>query len=60
MHEYPGLIFAALLIFVYGLFSRLSERSPVSAPMVFVAVGILVSPLGLNLHELRLTSTPMH
>jgi len=60
MHEYPGLIFAALLIFVYGLFSRLSERSPVSAPMVFVAVGILVSPLGLNLHELRLTSTAVH
>jgi len=49
MHEYPIFIFAALLIFVYGLFSRLSERSPISAAMVFVSVGIIASPLGLDL-----------
>ncbi len=52
MHEYPIFIFAALLIFVYGLFSRLSERSPVSAAMVFVSVGILAGPLGLDLVEI--------
>jgi len=52
VHEYPILIFAALLIFVYGLFSRLSERSPISAAMVFVAVGIIASPLGFDLVEL--------
>lgn len=46
MHEYPIIIFAAVLAFVYGLFSRLSERSPVSGPMVFVSVGLLASPLG--------------
>lgn len=57
MHEYPILIFAALLIFVYGLFSRLSERLPVSAAMVFVSVGILAGPLGLNLVEMGITST---
>lgn len=57
MHEYPILIFAALLIFVYGLFSRLSERLPVSAAMVFVSVGILAGPLGLNLIEMGITST---
>ncbi|HQL89922.1 MAG TPA: cation:proton antiporter [Syntrophales bacterium] len=57
MHEYPILIFAALLIFVYGLFSRLSERLPVSAAMVFVSVGILAGPLGLNLMEMGITST---
>ncbi len=56
MHEYPILIFAALLILVYGLFSRLSERSPVSAAMVFVSVGVLASPLGFDLIELGLTS----
>jgi sodium/hydrogen antiporter len=43
MHEFPILIFAALLTFVFGLFSRLSERSPVTAPMVFVTVGLVVS-----------------
>lgn len=31
MHDYPIFIFAALLIFGFGLFSRASERSPVNA-----------------------------
>lgn len=53
MHDHPALVFTALLIFVFGLFSKLSERSPVTAPMVFVAMGILVSPLGLNLFALQ-------
>lgn len=57
MREVPIFIFAALLIFVYGLFSRLSERSPVSAAMVFVAVGIGVGPLGFDFFELGMTST---
>jgi len=48
MHEYPIIIFTALLIFVFGLFSRLSERSPVTAPMVFVAVGMVISPYGID------------
>ncbi len=43
MHEFPIIIFAVLLTFGYGLFSRLSERSPVTAPMVFVTVGLIVS-----------------
>ena len=48
MHEYPIIIFTALLIFVFGLFSRLSERSPITAPMVFVAVGMTISPYGID------------
>ncbi|MCX5905487.1 MAG: cation:proton antiporter, partial [Proteobacteria bacterium] len=43
MHEFPIIIFAALLTFGFGLFSRLSERSPITAPMVFVSVGLIVS-----------------
>ncbi len=46
MHDYPVIIFAALLAYVFGLFSKLAERSPLTGPMVFVAVGILVGPLG--------------
>ena len=57
MHAYPILIFAALLIFAYGLFSRLSERSPISAAMVFVSVGIIAGPLGFDLVELGLNSS---
>jgi NhaP-type Na+/H+ or K+/H+ antiporter len=48
MHEFPVLIFAALLIFGFGLFSKIAERSPVSAPMVFVSVGMLAGPAGLG------------
>ena len=53
MHDHPTLIFAALLIFVYGLVSRLSERSPLTGPIIFMGVGILVSPLGLGLFDLH-------
>jgi NhaP-type Na+/H+ or K+/H+ antiporter len=48
MHDYPIFIFAALLIFGFGLFSRVSERSPISAAMVFVTVGMLAGPIGLG------------
>jgi NhaP-type Na+/H+ or K+/H+ antiporter len=48
MHEYPILIFAALLIFGFGLFSRISEQSPISAAMVFTAVGMVAGPIGLG------------
>ena len=43
MHDYPVIIFTALLILGYGIFSRLSEKSIITAPMVFVTVGILIS-----------------
>lgn len=43
MHEYPIFIFVALLILCYGMFSKLAERSVITAPMVFVTVGIIVS-----------------
>jgi sodium/hydrogen antiporter len=48
MHDYPIFIFAALLIFGFGLISRVSERSPVSAAMVFVSVGMVAGPIGLG------------
>lgn len=43
------IFFAAPLVFVFGLFSALADKSPITAPMVFVAVGLLASPLCLNL-----------
>ncbi len=48
MHDYPIILFLASLTLAYGLVSRVSERAPVTAPMVFVAVGIGVGPLGLG------------
>jgi hypothetical protein len=47
------LILGAVLIFCYGLVSRLAERSPFTAPMVFVAIGILASPLGTPMQSIE-------
>ena len=54
MHEHAAFLLTALLIFVFGLFSRASERLPITAPMVFTLVGILVSPLGLGLFDVHI------
>jgi sodium/hydrogen antiporter len=43
MTEYPIFVFMALLILAYGLFSKVSERSAITAPMVCVITGILAS-----------------
>ena len=48
------LIVAALLIVTYGLFSGLAERSILTPHMVFVGIGVLVSPLGLGLLDVEL------
>ncbi len=53
MIDYPTIIFAALLIFFYGLISRLSEKSPITGPMVFAGIGILASPICFNLLDVK-------
>ena len=50
------LILGAVLIFCYGLVSRLAERSPITAPMVFVAIGILASPLGIGILSVQINA----
>ena len=59
MQDHPALIFTALLIFLYGLFSHLSEKWAVTGPMVFMGVGVLASPLGLDLFELEPNAGPV-
>ena len=49
-----AILLAAILMFGFGLFSRLADRSPVTAPMVFAAVGILVGPLGLGVFTVKI------
>ncbi len=53
MIDYPVIIFSALLIFVYGLISRVSERSPITPAMVFAGIGILAGPLALGLLDVK-------
>ncbi|MEH6616267.1 MAG: cation:proton antiporter [Porticoccus sp.] len=57
MHDYPGIILTALLILLFGLFSRLAERSPITGPMFFVGVGLLISPLGFDLFNAKPNTT---
>ena len=57
MIDYPTIILAALLIFFYGLVSRVSEKSPITAPMVFAGIGILASPIALNLLDIKPVAT---
>lgn len=52
MTEYPIIVFTAFLLLCYGLFSSLSERSIITAPMVFVTIGFFVAFFSLDLlHE---------
>ncbi|WP_432472864.1 cation:proton antiporter [Amphritea sp. HPY] len=56
MHDHQALILTALLILLFGLFSKVSERSPVTAPMVFAGLGVLFSPLGLDLFAVQINT----
>jgi len=49
MHDHPIVVFMALLILGYGLFSKKAENSIITAPMVFVIIGLLVSFFDLEL-----------
>tara|TARA_R110000868_G_scaffold254012_3_gene510634 strand:+ start:302 stop:1504 length:1203 start_codon:yes stop_codon:yes gene_type:complete len=48
MDNHVALIIVTLLIFSFGLLSKLSERSPITDAMVFLTVGLLASPVGFN------------
>jgi NhaP-type Na+/H+ or K+/H+ antiporter len=50
------IFFAALLVFLFGLLSAVADRSPITAPMVFVAVGVLAGPLGFDFFEVEIES----
>ena len=54
MDNHIILLILTLLILTFGLFSKLSERSFISGPMVFLSVGILISPMGFNLITVNL------
>ena len=48
MHEQLMILGIALVILGYGYFSKLLSRFNISGPMIFTAVGILLSPLVLG------------
>ncbi len=53
MHP-PLLVVFALVVFGFGLVARRVERMPLTAPMVFVLLGVVVGPLGVGLARIDL------
>jgi sodium/hydrogen antiporter len=49
---FVGLIIFSMAIFIYSLISHRIEGSIITAPMIFVGIGILVSPEGLDMISL--------
>jgi len=47
---------AALLLFGYGLVSARLDRTPITAPMIFVAVGLILGPVGFDLFVVEMNS----
>ena len=47
-----GAIIFSIVLFVYSLLSRRIDRSIVTAPLLFVAIGMLVSPEGFDIFPL--------
>jgi NhaP-type Na+/H+ or K+/H+ antiporter len=48
------LVVLASVVFFFGLVSRRLERTVLTAPLVFVAAGIILGPAGLGLVEFKL------
>ena len=54
MIDAPLIIVISVMVFVYGLVSRLLERTVITAPIVFVSVGVLLGPAGVSLLNIDL------
>ena len=50
------IISAAFLVFLFGLVSALADRTPITGPMVFVSVGMILGPMGLGLFDEKMDS----
>lgn len=56
MHEHITFLIIALVILGYGYFSKLLLRFNISGPMIFTAVGVFLSPLGIGPSETKLNA----
>ena len=52
MMDPTTLVIVAACIFLFGLVSHTIENTPLTAPMLFVTIGLVAGPFGLNLIEL--------
>ncbi len=56
MHEHISILIIALVILGYGYYSKLLLRFNISGPMIFAAVGIFLSPLGIGSSAIKMNS----
>ncbi len=54
MQETPIILLIALMILLYGLFSKKLALHNISGPMIFLFTGIALSPLVLNISNLTI------
>ncbi len=55
-----SLLVVALVILIFGAFSRRAERSPLTPPIFFIGAGCLVSEHGLGLLEVDVSGDTVH
>ncbi len=60
MDNYLAIIFITILIFTFGLFSKVLDNSPITAPMFFVFMGIVFGPLILDVFNLEVKGELIH
>ena len=60
MDNLLAIVFITTLIFIYGLFSKVSDISPITSPMVFVFMGIIFGPLVFNVFNLEVKCELIH
>ena len=56
MHETPIILLVALMVLLYGLFSKKFALHNISGPMIFLFAGIILSPLVLNVSNLTVNA----
>ena len=54
------IVVVAFCVFAFGLVSHRIEKSPLTAPMLFVAIGLVAGPFGLGLINLSLDGATTH
>ncbi len=57
MLDHQLIILAAIIILFFGIFSKAAERSFITAPMVFVSIGLLLGPLGFSWLNIEVATT---
>jgi NhaP-type Na+/H+ or K+/H+ antiporter len=54
MLDHQIILLAATITLLFGVFSKVAERSIITAPMVFVSIGLILGPLGFSVLHMEI------